>query len=186
MFGITGSKGREVIRFRAYTLTDHALEPRLRAFIHHLHDEELEDVPWIEAIATLLVGKPPRTWTDSDRARYELVLSELARNFRHIEALAAELSHRAQLGTVPGEVMRIGVTDRFSKEREAVIIVEPHDQNAVAEAVLRIEELLEGLQVGSVPTLALAALATTSRKFLAEMESQVGTTQAKGEEISRG
>ena len=185
VFGITGGKGREVIRFRAHTLADHALEPRLRAFIHHLADEELEDVAWIEAIATLLVGKPPRTWTDTDRARYELVLSELARNFRHIEALAGELSHRAQVGAAPGEFMRIGVTDRFSKELEAVVVVEPHNQSAVAEAVLRIEEVLAGLQVGNMPSLALAALATASRRFLAEMEGQVGTPQLKQEEVSR-
>ena len=183
-FSITGSKGREVLRFHGRTVSEHALEPRLRAFIHHLIDEELEDVAWIEAIATMLVGKPPKTWNDSDRSRYEVILSELARSFRHIEAIASELSHRNYASEAPGDVLRIGVTDRHSKDLEAVVVIEPHDQTAVAEAVIRIEEQLEQLRAGTIPTLALAALGTVSRKFLSEIDGRKAPVERRPEEVA--
>jgi hypothetical protein len=183
-FNASGARGREVVRFRARTMSDHALEPRLRAFIQHLVNEDVEDVPWIESIASLLAGKPARSWTDAERARYELNLSELARSFRHLEALALELNRRATAGKAPGDVLRIGVTDRFSKDLEAVVVVEPEQRSAVTEAVLQIEACLDGLAAGSVPALALAALATTSRKFLSELHDAGGSKIAKMQEVS--
>lgn len=166
---VTSSNAREILRFRARRVADHALEPRLRAFIHHLIDDELEDVPWIEAIGSLLAAKPPRSWTDGERARYELNLSELARTFRHLEVLATEVDRRGV--SALGDVLRIGVTDRYSKDLETVVVVPPERQAAVSEAVIRIEESLEACPAGQIPALALAALATASRKLLSEMNS---------------
>jgi len=170
---VTTSNAREILRFRARRVADHSLEPRLRAFIHHLIDDELEDVPWIEAIGSLLAGKPPRSWADGERAKYELNLSELARTFRHLEALAVEVD-RGAAGTL-GDVLRIGVTDRYSKDLESVVVVPPEQQAAVAEAVIRIEESLEACAAGQIPSLALAALATASRKLLSEMDNVVAS-----------
>jgi len=172
-FHTEGTRVREIIRFRARALENCAVEPRLRAFIHYLYDEQLDDVPWIEAIATLLTGKPPRGWTDADRARYEVMLSELARSFRHIEALSFELADRAKAGLPVGEVLRLGVTDRYSKDLEAVVVVEPNEQATVAEVVIQVEELLDRLGASDRPALALAALATVSRRFLADLDAQV-------------
>jgi hypothetical protein len=83
---------RAVLQFRAKQVLDHAVDPRLKAFAHHLCDEELEDVLWIEAIATLIVGRPPKGWNDLDRAKYEVMLTDLVRTFRHVEALVFETS----------------------------------------------------------------------------------------------
>jgi len=172
-FNTSGSAGREVLRFRAQATAEHAVEPRLRAFALHLCDDQLQDVAWIEAIAALLVGKTPRTWSDADRARYEVMLVELVRSFRHIEALVFGLTNREKTSQVPAEVLRIGVTDRHSKEREAVVIVEVTDQHKVAEAVIRVEESLDRLGIATNPELALAALGTVSRRFLSELERSI-------------
>jgi hypothetical protein len=168
---------RELIRFRARAVSDHAVEPRLRAFIHHLMGEQLDDVAWMEALATFLVSKPPRSWNDVDRARYEVTLAEQMRSFRHIEALVFEVSLYAQKGRIAGEVLRIGVTDRYSRELEAVVVVDPCDRQRLAEAVIEVEACLERLAVSENPDLALAALATVSRKFLAEAVKSSGVMQ---------
>lgn len=182
-FGISGMKGREILRFRALAVAQHAVESRLRAFVHHLMDTDAEDVTWIEAVATFLVSKPPRNWSDPDRARYELAVSELTRTFRHIEAIVSEMSSRSDATKAPGEVLRIGVTDRFSKDLETVVIIEPEDQATVAEAVIAIEDVLERQRAGSLPTLSLAALAMVSRKFLSELEKPVKSQKASCEEV---
>jgi len=78
---VSGSKAREIIRFRAGVAVDHAVDSGLRAFVHHLSDDQLPDVPWIEAIATLLAGRQPRTWTDVDRTRFDVALAEAQPKF---------------------------------------------------------------------------------------------------------
>lgn len=185
-FDVTGAKPREVVRFRAQALLEHVVDPRLRAFIHNLSDEQLDDVSWIEAVATLLVGKAPRMWLDADRSRYEVCLSELVRSFRHMEALAFELVRRRKLGRGPADVLRIGVTDRHSNEREAVVAVESEDQPKLADTVIQLEACLDRLAITSHPELALAALATVSRRFLSELEnSESRTTEPRPEEVNR-
>lgn len=59
------------------------------------------DAQWAEALATMLVGKVPKTWIDSDRARFEIALSEMVRSFRHIEAIVFERGRRPASGDEP-------------------------------------------------------------------------------------
>lgn len=185
-FEITGTKSREVVRFRAQSLAEHVVESRLRAFIQHLSNEQPDDVGWIEAIATLLVGKAPRMWLDADRTRYEVSLSELVRVFRHMEALAFEFIRRKQLGRTTADVFRIGVTDRYSKEREAVLAVDTDDQIKLADSVTELEACLDRLDLSSHHDLALAALAMVSRRLLSELEnSDSSKIEAKSEEVNR-
>ena len=167
-FAVDGVDARVAIRFRAQRLADHALEPRLKAFLLHLTDDRLEDVPWIEAIATMIAGKAPRTWLDSDRAKYEVTLADLVRSFRHIESLVFALVSR---GNEPqmGDVFRIGITDRYTKDHEAVVIVKPDDRQRLAHAIIRLEEQLSHDGVDQEPELALAALAKTAQRFLADL-----------------
>jgi hypothetical protein len=182
-FGASGMNGREVLRYRARALADHAVEPRLRAFVHHLLEDETEDVAWIEAIGTLLANKPPKSWADSDRARYELVLSELSRSFRHIEVIVDQTANRASTDKAPGEMLRIGVTNRFSEDLEAVVIVEPQSQPKVAEMVIGIEELLDRHRAGTIPNLALAALGMVARTYLDALEKPVKQDKNSAQEV---
>jgi hypothetical protein len=43
----------------------------------------IEDATWLESIATLLSGKPPTHWDDTDRVRFEVQLAATARTFEH-------------------------------------------------------------------------------------------------------
>ncbi|MEK7994346.1 MAG: hypothetical protein AAB403_11135 [Planctomycetota bacterium] len=185
--GATGSGARQAISFRAQAVAEHAVDVRLRGFIHHLAEEEFDDVAWIEAIATMLEGKAPRTWSDSDRARYEVAVTESVRSFRHMEALVFELLHQVQAGREPSEVLRIGVTDRHSAEKEAVVIVEAADKCRLAEAVLAVEECFERLGIAAAPHVALAALATVSRRFLTDLEEpEKWRSDARREAVKHG
>ena len=51
---------------------------------------------WLEAIATYLAKKPPASWLDVDKAQFESNLAQIARKFRHFEAVSYEkLKHTA-------------------------------------------------------------------------------------------
>jgi len=74
-FGAPAKTARETLRPRAEDLLEHCVEPRLRPFVFHLTDDALEDSAWIEALATMVADKAPRTWTDDDRAQYEVCVA---------------------------------------------------------------------------------------------------------------
>ncbi|MBI4446684.1 MAG: hypothetical protein HY645_12340 [Acidobacteria bacterium] len=169
VFDITHQSGREILRDRAQAISEHTVEPRLRAFILHLSEDQLNDVTWIESLASMVVGKSPRVWSDTDRARYEVSLSEVTRNFRHIESLVFELV-RNQRSSEAVELLRIGITDRLSKELEAIVLVPPEQRAKLAEVMLALESCLDEHGVSDSPNLALASLGVTARKFLAELE----------------
>ena len=167
-FGVNGAQARSAIRVRARRLLDNSLDAHLKAFLLHLDDDQLDDVAWIEAIGTMLVGKAPATWLDTDRARYSVRLADLVRSFRHIEALVFAMSQQAQDGG-RGDVIRIGITDRYTKDREAVVVVQPEDRDRLVQAVIDLEGRLEAAGLAKQPELALATLAKIAQKFLAEL-----------------
>jgi hypothetical protein len=147
---------------------EHALDARLKAFLLHLVDDQLDDVAWIEAIGTMVVGKAPRTWHDTDRARYQVTLADLVRSFRHIEALLYAIVQRGS-DPLRGDILRIGITDQYTKDREAVVVVQPEERDLLTSAVIAIEDQLDSVGLGAKPELALATLARTAQRFLAEL-----------------
>jgi hypothetical protein len=168
-FDIKEADARKIIQQRAATVADYAVEPRMKAFIMHLCADDLEDVPWIEAIGALLAGKPPKSWNDADRARYEVSVSELSRNLRHIEALVFEITRPEVVKDAAAEVFRIGVTDRHSKELEAVVSVASKDTGILTTAIIDLEGVLEKSGLADRPDLSLAALAVVSKSFLSRL-----------------
>ena len=168
-FDISGNNARLVIQQRASAVANYAVEPRMKAFIMHLCASDLEEVQWIEAIGALLGSKPPKSWNDADRARYEVAISELSRNFRHMEALVFEVTRSQAAGESTAEVYRIGVTDQHSKEQEAVVSVSARDRDRLATAILDLEELFERIGIAEEPSLSLAALAAVTKGFLSQL-----------------
>jgi hypothetical protein len=178
-FDVKGDKARNRLQERAAAVADYAVEPRMKAFIMHLCADDLEDVPWIEAVGSLLAGKPPKLWNDADRARYEVSVAELSRSLRHIEALVFEIS-RSHTGQEPAaEVFRIGVTDRHSKELEAVVSVSSRDLDTMTNAIRELEAVLERSGVAEKPALSLAALAVVSKQLLSRLEDVPNLKQAE-------
>jgi hypothetical protein len=167
-FGLIGTGARERLEVRARAIIVFCVEPRLRAFAHQLQEVQTSESGWIEAIATIVVGKEPRLWSDADRIRYEVVITDLVRAFRHLEVIVFEEARRLEQGRTPEHILRISIGDRYSKDLEAVVVVEPQDSSRFASAVVQLDELLGQLELASNPELALAALSSISQKYLAE------------------
>jgi hypothetical protein len=193
-FNFSEDGARERLKMRAAEIWEHFVEPRLKAFATQLQGDQKEDAAWIESIATIVVGKEPRLWNDTDRARFEITLADLVRSFRHIETLVFEETSRLGKGQKPEHILRIGVSDRRSKDLEAVVVVGRKESRQFAEAVVRVGELLEQLGVDDNPELALAALASVSQRLLSDLmnvnpdkvETPHGDKMERGVEVKYG
>jgi len=171
-FDVSAKKGRSELQLRARAIADYAVEPRMRALLLHLTDTDLAEVPWIEAVATLCVGKPPRTWTDTDRARFQVVISDLARSFKHLEAMMFEVSRAVLKSGAPAQVLRLGVTDQFSPEIENVVTVSFDEVQQLTNLTKSLESLLADEPRETAKHVVIAALALTAKKLMSnEQES---------------
>ncbi len=165
-FDVSPKKGRSELQLRARAIADYAVEPRMRALLLHLTDTELAEVLWIEAVATLCVGKPPRTWTDTDRARFQVVVSDLARSFKHLEAMMFEVSRAVLKSGTPAQVLRLGVTDQFSPEIEHVVTVSFDEVQWLTKITESLENLLAEEELQAANHVVIAALALTAKKLM--------------------
>jgi hypothetical protein len=157
---------RRQLEGRAQAVLPYCVEARLKAVVNHIANAHMDETLWIEAIATTIVGKAPKSWNDDDRVRYEIGLAEMSRNIRHLEALLYEERKRLDAGKRLEEVFRIGVADRNSMEVGAVVVVEQHEQGRFVEAVLDIQSRIAALKVS--PQIALAVLASVSQSLLGD------------------
>lgn len=161
---------RESLQQRAKSVLSYCVEKRFKAVVNHLANEHMEGDLWIEAIATTLVGKAPKSWVDDDRVRFEIGVAELSRNIRHLEALLYEENKRLASGRKAEAVYRIGVADRASMEVGAVVAVEAHEVSDFRKAVEALED--ERVRLGVSSQVFLAALASVSRAALEEFTGQ--------------
>ncbi|MDQ2835207.1 MAG: hypothetical protein M3Y50_15985 [Acidobacteriota bacterium] len=159
-------KERASLEVRAKSVRSYCVESKLKAVVNIFGNEHMEDSLWIEAVATTLTGKAPKSWNDDDRVRYEIALAETSRNVRHLEALLYEERKRLDAGRKVEEIFRLGVSDRHSMEIGAVLVVEQADRNVYMSAVVELQSHLEHLDIS--PQLALAALASVSKGLLSE------------------
>ena len=131
-------------------------------------DEELDFKEWVEAIGTYIANKPPASWNDSDKAHFEMNLSELARKFHHFEALSFERQKQSEESADSGgEVIRVGITTFSETERERVVTVPPTAEaqaDKIERAIVQVLELEENTE------LRLAILARLSQKLMEQLE----------------
>jgi len=177
---------KEVLQTRAAGLASHCIDGRLKAFVQQLQGADLNDGTSVETIAAVLVGKTPKTWTDLDRSRYEVALAEMARAFRHLEALVFEELQRAHSGTKATQIFRIGVADRHARDYESVVAVDARDEGRLAEAVIGLRSALEHSGVSDESQLSLAALAMLCREYLADIQEQHKEVHVERSEVKNG
>ena len=156
---------------KAQPLLDWTIDTKLKGFLIRICDEELDFKEWVEAIGTFIANKPPASWTDLDKAYFELNLSELARKFHHFEALSFE--QQEQSDDSAGEVIRVGITTRSSTEQERVVTVPPTMEMQIDDIERGIEEVFEDFEVDGDPNLRLAVLARLSQKLMEQLEDSV-------------
>ena len=147
---------------RAEPLQDVALE--LTGFLTQVCSDRHDSTKWLEAIATNLTQKPPASWTDRDKAQFEINLSQLARKFRHFEAVTYEKQKHLELST--GKPIRIGTTTPKQPEQERVVVLTP----AAETAADKIEQVLDEIDTDRNTEFRLAVLAQISQKLMQESE----------------
>ena len=75
---------------RAEPLLAVTIEMDLKGFLIQVCSAGHDFSSWLEAIATYLAKKPPSAWIEADKAQFEINLSQIARKFRHFEAVSYE------------------------------------------------------------------------------------------------
>ena len=156
---------------RAQPLLDLTIETKLKGFLIRVCDEGLDFKGWLEAIGTYIANKPPTAWNDSDKALFEMSLSELARKFHRFEVVSFERQRQSEKsGDSAGEVIRVGITTLSSPEQERVITVPPTAEAQVDNIERGIEQVFESAGVDGDANLRLAILARLSQKLMEQLE----------------
>ncbi len=97
---------------------------------------------WIEAIATYLAKKPPSAWVETDKAQFEINLSQIARKFWHFKAVSYE----------------------------KVVALTPLADKQTSEMEHEIKKVFDKFDVDNNPELHIAILARISRKWIQQLE----------------
>ena len=161
---------RRELASRAESLLAVTVETRLKGFLIRACDLGLDFTGWLEAIATFLANKPPSAWNDTDKAQFEVNLSELARKFHHFEAVSYE--HRPHAEQSPaGESIRIGITRPNQREQERVVDLPSTTKEQASELERAIEKVFEKFGVAENTEHCLAVIAQLSEKLMKQQEN---------------
>ena len=167
-FNLTPKKEelRAELADRAEPLFAVTIEMQLKGFLIQVCSGGHDFPSWIEAIATYLVKKPPASWVDLDKAQFESNLSQLARKFRHFEAVSYEKLKHTKSST--GEPIRIGITRPNYPEQEQVVTLPSTAEEQVKKIEREIEQVLDKFDMDGNSEFRLAVLARISQKLMQE------------------
>lgn len=162
-FDISGSFStvRAVLAKNAESLLVAVNELKLKAFCLRLADRNLPDQEWIEAFGSLLSGKPPAKWVDSDEHVYYQELEYFSGKFKRIESLEFSSHTRGHSNSA----MRVALTQISGMEVARVIHILEDEEPDVDRVEATIRELLQ--RHGSI---GLAGASRALWKALAEQE----------------
>ncbi len=153
---------------RAEPLLAVTVETDLKGFLIHVCSGGHDFTSWLEAIATYLAKKPPSAWIDTDKAQFEINLSQLARKFRHFEAVSYENLKHTESST--GDPIRVGITRPNQPEHEQVVILPSTAEEQAAEMERAIETVFDEIDKNGNPEFRLVVLGRMSQKLMQESE----------------
>ena len=167
-FNLTPNKEglRAELAARAEPLFAVTIEMHLKGFLIQVCSGTHDFTSWLETIANYLTKKPPASWTDLDKALFESNLSQLARKFRHFEAVSYEKWEHTESSV--GEPIRIGITRPNHPEQEQVVILPSTAEEQAAEIERAIEHVLDKIDTDRNSEFRLAVLARISQKLMQE------------------
>ncbi len=164
----TAEKLRSELVARAEPLLRVTIEMELKGFLVQVCSGGHDFSSWLEAIATFLAKKPPSAWIDTDKAQFEINLSQLARKFRHFEAVSYEKI--AHTGSSTGEPIRVGITTPNRTEQERVVTLTPTADAQASEIEDEIRKIFDKFDVDDNPELHIAILARISQKWMQRLD----------------
>ena len=169
-FGLTptSEKLRAELVDRAEPLLAVTIEMDLKGFLVQVCSGGHDFRSWLEAIATYLAKKPPSAWIDADKVQFEINLSQIARKFRHFEAVSYEkLKHRE---SATGEPLRVGITVPNQTEQERVVTLTPTADEQTSEIADEIRQVFDKFNVDNNTELHIAILARISQKWIQQLD----------------
>ena len=152
----------------AEPLEEVARGTQLIGFLMRICDRGLDLDSWLEAIATFVVNKPPASWMVADKAQFEINLSQLARKFRHFEAVS--YGKRKHFESSEGEPIRVGITRPNQPEQEWVVTLPLTAEKEVPEIGKALKQALDDLKIDADPDLRSAILARISQEWRQQQE----------------
>ncbi len=153
---------------RAEPLIMLTIEMDLKGFLVQVCSGGHDFSSWLEAIATFLAKKPPSAWLDTDKVQFESNLAQLARKFRHFEAVSYEKLAHTESST--GEPIRIGITAPNRTEQERVVTLTPTADEQATEMEDEIRKIFDKFDVDDNPELHIAILARISQKWMQRLD----------------
>ena len=141
------------------------IETQLKGFLIQVCSGGHDFTSWIEAIATYLTKKPPASWVDLDKAQFESNLSQIARKFRHFEAVSYEKREHTESAD---ESIRIGITRPNHPEQEQVVTLPSTAEEQANEIEREIEQVFDKFDIDGNSEFRLAVLARISQKLMQE------------------
>ena len=147
-----------------------AIEMDLKGFLVQVCSGGHDLNSWLEAIATYLAKKPPASWVDLDKAQFEVKLSQIARKFRHFEAVSYEKLGYTESST--NKPIRMGITTPRQPEQEQVVTLTPSVEDAADKIEREIEPIFDKFDVDGNTEFRLAVLARITQKLMQEFEDE--------------
>ena len=169
-FGLppTAEKLRSELVARAEPLLTLTIEMDIKGFLVQVCSGGHGFSGWLEAIATFLAKKPPSVWLDTDKVQFESNLAQLARKFRHFEAVSYEkVAHTA---SSTGEPIRVGITTPNRTEQERVVTLTPTADAQTTEMEDEIRKVFDKFDVDDNPELHIAILARISQRWMQRLD----------------
>ena len=171
MFELTpiAEKLRSELVARAEPLLAITVEMELKGFLVQVCSGGHDYNAWLEAIATYLAKKPPATWLDTDSDQFEANLFQIARKFKHFEAVSYEkLGH---VESAAGTPLRVGITARRKPEQERIVTLTPTAAEQTAEIAQEIRNIFKKFAVDENNLeLYIAILAKISQDWMRELD----------------
>jgi len=127
---------RHAVRAVADKILVAVADPRLKAFCFRLADTSLAESAWVEALGSLLCGKPPSKWVDADVEIFQEEIKRFARQFQRVEAMAFDAIKDKERSAI-----RVAVTRQDGVEVDQVLYVGTEEEAQAAE----IETLIRGI-----------------------------------------
>lgn len=109
---------RNSLAERALSLSFRIREQQLRTFVLRIADAKLAEDSWTEALGGAVIGKPPVRWLDHDVDAWRAKLTELAGQFKRVEAAAFGEGHSQR------NAVRLALTQADGQERSVIVAFE--------------------------------------------------------------
>jgi hypothetical protein len=148
------SRLREDLRSRASYLQGRSIEPVLSRFIFAVTDDSSDEQQWLQSLVMVIADKPSESWTDADADVFELKLSDVARRFKHLEAIIRD---NAAMWNSRAEARRLSITRTDGTEFFDVAWIDETERAALED---KAEKVVRELNLAGPQQRALLAILT--------------------------